>query len=413
MGNLRFQKQQLQVPLVRDLIVIMDLDPTLMMESVTVHDTHCSCLNCFDENACKDALLHHLPRRHRHPLRRPLLLQPLLQHRALRFHASQSDCPTDYVLSMLKDAILIYGDFDCNCYKGKPTSDQPGCCGGTNTFPPHAWCAKQGTKSATKPVCSNHLRCIPRSRFTPFMNMRCVKDRRNAGFCDNPKPKVVPYYGDNDTYVGEFTCAGVDFNLLLTQSSPRPSKVRFPIFDFSVSWFLKEKHINRKSIFLLFRLFISSSSDFPSSTTPLPSFFIIYPFPSSTTPPSHPKTFAALHTPSTQSQVPQTFPHSSVRLCSSPLLERLRSYLHSFFQIFILRENSELRTTARQLLQRVVQNQRNSSREPSTQKTRNIHSVINTKEKEKILPSSSSECQKLKVAEKEERSKCQIFRRRK
>jgi hypothetical protein len=37
--------------------------------------------------------------------------------------------------------------------------------------------------------------------------MRCVKDRCNAGFCDNPKPKVVPYYGDNDTYVGKFTCA--------------------------------------------------------------------------------------------------------------------------------------------------------------------------------------------------------------
>ena len=86
MGNLRLQQQQ-QVPPVQDLIVIMDLDPTLMMESVTVQRTRRAVVWIVSmKMLARMLLLHHLPRRHRHPLRRPLLLQPLLQHRALRFH---------------------------------------------------------------------------------------------------------------------------------------------------------------------------------------------------------------------------------------------------------------------------------------------------------------------------------------
>ena len=174
-------------------------------------NTPCSCLNCFDENACKDAPPSPTPS----PTPTPPTPSPTPSPTPTPSIpcATQSDCPTDYVCCRCSCGAgdTIYGDFDCNCYKGKPTTDQPNCCGGTDTFPPHAWCAKRGTKSAKKPTCSNQTISgmpTPLSDFYEYgMNMRCVKDRCNAGFCDNPKPAVVPYYGDNDTYVGEFTCA--------------------------------------------------------------------------------------------------------------------------------------------------------------------------------------------------------------
>lgn len=78
-------------------------------------------------------------------------------------------------------------------------------------FPPHAWCAKKGTASATNPTCTNQTVTgspTPLSDFYEYGDFkRCVYQRCNAGYCDNPKPDPQPYSGSNDSYVGKFTCA--------------------------------------------------------------------------------------------------------------------------------------------------------------------------------------------------------------
>ena len=103
-------------------------------------------------------------------------------------------CPDGYVqCNCYCDAgDTIYGSFGCNCenYKPLPASQQTKCCGGEYGF--DAWCAKAGTQSAKNAKCSNQTTSgspTPPEDFYQFGTYRrCVKDRCNAYFCDNPKP---------------------------------------------------------------------------------------------------------------------------------------------------------------------------------------------------------------------------------
>ena len=80
--------------------------------------------------------------------------------------AQALDCPAGYVsCNCYCDAgDTVVGAFGCNCAKGHPlpVSEQPACCaGGLNDL----WCAKKGTDSTTKPLCTNTTTSVRLSSF--------------------------------------------------------------------------------------------------------------------------------------------------------------------------------------------------------------------------------------------------------
>ena len=101
--------------------------------------------------------------------------------------------------------------------KPKPASEQTDCCGGKSGL--IAWCAKQGTSSATSPQCSSpapEAQPNPSSDFYKFgaPQPRCVKrsDGCNTGYCDNP---VIPKTNLKESFTLDKQCSSVPSNTKL------------------------------------------------------------------------------------------------------------------------------------------------------------------------------------------------------